>query len=326
LGFTSKILFPIIFLLILFILSLSIGSYKVYNPVELASILLGGDSIDKAIIHYRFWRTISALIVGLGLAISGLTIQRILNNPLADPYILGVSSGSALAYLIVLTLGYNNLLLWHVASFTGGLATYALVVSIATLYGLSSLSIIVAGVSITYLLTGITVIIISTLGPRVPFALGWLFGSVAFTPRDTVITSTLIVSFSLVIIAYYRGYLTSLLLGEEVSEAHGVNVRLLRLILSALVALIVSALVAVSGPVGFIGLAAPWLSRFIVGADFTWLLILSAIIGSCIGLGSDIVVRIIGGGVELPLTSITSIIGAPLLVYLSIKSRSVGRL
>lgn len=306
--------------------SLSIGAYKTYTPIEVINVILGGgSSVDLAVIELRFWRSIAAIAVGVGLAFSGLVIQRLLGNPMADPYILGISPGAALGYLLALLLGLP-LPLWYLSAFLGGLLAYAIVLVVAATVGLTSLALIVVGVALSYVFYSLSLILLYLLGPKAGLAMTWLFGSVAYVPRDSSVTLALVVTLSLAVVAYYRGALTTLLLGEDVARALGVNVNLLRVLLTATVALVVSLVTALSGPVGFIGLTAPWIARVIVGADFSKLLPATTVIGATLGLGSDVIVRVVGGGVELPLTAITALLGAPTLLYLSVRGRDIGRL
>jgi iron complex transport system permease protein len=311
----------------LLLLSLSIGVYRVYTPFEAITILLWGDSssVDRAVVELRLWRSIAATMVGVGLAVSGLIIQRLLGNPMADPYILGISPGAALGYLSALALGLGYPV-WYLAAFLGGLAAYAIVISIASIAGLTSLALIVVGVALSYALSSLLVIAIFLLGPQLGLATVWLFGTVAYTPKTESTLLSVAVLASLILVAVNRGALTALLLGEEVSKAMGVNVEALRLSMTAIVAFTVSLITAVSGPVGFVGLTAPWIARVTVGASFNRLLVASTIVGAILVLGSDIIVRVVGGGRELPLTAITSLVGAPLLLYLSVRGRYAGRL
>jgi iron complex transport system permease protein len=311
----------------LLLLSLSIGVYRVYSPFEAITILLWGDSssVDRAVVELRLWRSIAATMVGVGLAVSGLIIQRLLGNPMADPYILGISPGAALGYLSALALGFGHPV-WYLAAFLGGLVAYVTVISIASIAGLTSLALIVVGVALSYALSSLLVIAIFLLGPQLGLAMVWLFGTVAYTPKTESTLLSVAVLASLFLVAVNRGALTALLLGEEVSKAMGVNVEALRLSMTAIVAFTVSLITAVSGPVGFVGLTAPWIARVAMGASFNRLLVASTIIGAILVLGSDIIVRVVGGGRELPLTAITSLVGAPLLLYLSVRGRYAGRL
>jgi len=319
-------LFLLALLPTLFTLSLSIGAYRLYSPLDILRVAIsGGSDVDLAVIELRLWRSIAAISVGVGLAVSGLVIQRLLGNPMADPYILGISPGAALGYLIAVSLGLG-LPLWYLLSFLGGLAAYSTIVVLASLAGLTSLALIVVGVSLSYVFSSASIILLYLLGPQAGLALSWIFGSVAYVPRGSSLTLALVVLAALTVVVTYRGALTALLLGDETAKALGVRVELLRLALTAAIAFTVSVITAVAGPVGFIGLTAPWIARVAYGADFSKLLLPTIVIGATLGLGSDVVVRAVGGGRELPLTAITALLGAPVLLYLSIRGRDVGRL
>lgn len=320
-----RLLLLLFFLPLLIVLSLSIGAYRVYVPWELMDVALNGSAVERAILEYRAWRTLSAAILGAGLAAAGLTMQRILANPMADPYVLGISSGAALFYLLSIAIGISSVPLWYLSAFAGGSLTFLLVIGISWALGMSSLALVVAGIAISYMFSGLSVTLMILLGPQLPFAISWLFGSVAYAERKVIIASTAITVLGIAIIFANRRGLTSLLVGEDVSAAHGVNVRVLRLSSSIASALIVTSLVTAAGPVGFIGLTAPWMSRFLIGSSFSSSLAASLLIGALLGLAADVAVRLIGGGAEIPLTAITSLVGAPLLVYLSVKG-GAGRL
>ena len=309
----------------LLVVSLGVGPYKVYSPQSIVKAFIEGGH-DKSVIEYRLWRSASACILGLGLAVSGLTVQRLTNNPLADPYILGISSGASLGFLAAVALGFKPLWAWYLAAFSGGLLAYTIIVIVASTLGLTGLGLIVSGVSLTYAFSGASLMIIYIMGPQIQFGVSWLFGSVAYSTRETIVVSSILILVGLTVITYYRGSLTTLLLGDDVARALGVKVHIVRVMVSASIALIVASLVAMSGPVGFIGLIAPWIARLAVGASFPKLLPLAAFAGASLGLASDVLVRIAGGGRELPLTALTAIIGAPILFYLTLKTRGVERL
>ena len=184
-----------------------------------------------------------------------------------------------------------------------------------------STSFIIAGVAVSYLLSGVTIAIITSLGPRLPGATVWLFGTVAYVPPSALKTSILpVAAGALILLASWRR-ITALLLGEDVASSLGVNVRRVRVLVVTSSAMIVAPLVAIAGPVGFIGLVAPWISRLISGSHFGRLTVYSIVIGALLSLSSDVLVRLFPGPAEIPLTAVTAVFGAPILFYLSIRSR-----
>ncbi len=155
---------------------------------------------------------------------------------------------------------------------------------------------------------------------KIPGALLWLFGTVAYSTRQEIIYSSTITVISIFVLIVYSKKINTLLLGEDVSTSLGVNVNRLRILSSTIASIATASLVALAGPVGFIGLAAPWLARLLVGSLYINALLTSLIIGPILLLGSDITVRLVGGASELPLTAITAIYGGPVLFYLTLKS------
>ena len=306
-------------LLVLFLFSLGIGAYKNVGILEALEILVGGGA-GSGIVEYRLTRTIAATLLGAGLGASGLAMQYALRNPLADPFLLGVSSGAALGVVLAYALNPHPspLEIYALALLMGG-AAFLAVLAIAWRTSLAPTSLIVAGVSVSYTLMGPTIILLyKVVQTGQPFL--WLFGTVAYTPRRLLSVTTVIVLLSVIVLFIVRRQAYTLILGDEVSESLGVRVTRLRVIMLAASSAAASALVALAGPVGFIGLAAPWISRLALGASYGLVLASSLIVGADLGLASDIVVRVVGGSTELPLAAVTALFGGPILFYLTRKS------
>jgi len=316
-GITSLILF----LFIAIIASLAIGPYKGVTLSDAVSYIIGWYSGGySGILHYRLTRTLAALVAGASLAGSGLALQYTLRNPLADPYLLGVSSGAALGVLLLLYYAQAPPVYGvYSIAFISGLAGFSIVVAVSVLMGLSATALIVAGVSISYLLGGASMILLIRLGDRIPGAASWLFGTVAYVTLDQVLYTFIASSIGLTGLILLSRRIATLILGEEFSSGVGVRVGRLRVIVSILAALSASSVVALSGPIGFIGVAGPWIARLITGSWFPTTLVASMLAGSLLTLFSDISVRVIGGG-ELPLTAISSIYGGLVLFYLTARS------
>ncbi|MEB3780583.1 MAG: iron ABC transporter permease [Desulfurococcales archaeon] len=312
------------FLMLLSLASLSIGPYTQVNIRDVIDYLTGGgtnNNIIRNIISYRLTRTISAVIVGAGLAASGLTLQYILRNPLADPFLLGVSAGAALGVVISqLVFGGKHLPALYTIALASGLLGFMMVLFISIFIGTSATGLIIAGISVSYLLGGVSMILIVKNADKIPGALLWLFGTVAYTTKHELLYSSILTIISIIILIIYSKKINTLILGDDVSTSLGVDVNKLRIISSAIASITAASLVALAGPVGFIGLAGPWLARLLVGSLYIKALITSLITGSMLLLSSDITVRIIGGASELPLTAITALYGGPILFYLTLKS------
>ena len=302
----------------IFTISLLVGPYKHLNMEDVVKYFTGDlEGVKKGIIHYRLIRSLAALVAGAALASSGLTIQYVLRNPLADPYLLGIASGAALGVLVLIYFSREPpVYSVYTVAFASGLASFGAVVIVSSILGLSSTALIVAGVSISYLLGGASMIVIVRLGEKLPGAAAWLFGTVAYVKNDYLVYTTVVSTASIVGMILLSRRIATLILGEEMSRGVGVNVNRLRIVSSFLASLAASSVVAMAGPIGFIGLAGPWLARLVIGSWFPSALLASIVAGGILTLISDVSVRLIGGG-EIPLTAVSSIYGGLVLFYLT---------
>ncbi|MEB3774083.1 MAG: iron ABC transporter permease [Desulfurococcales archaeon] len=309
-------------LAVLLVISMATGPYKGLGLGDAVSYLLGRyQGEGGGVLHYRLLRSMAAILAGAALAGSGASIQYILKNPLADPYLLGISSGAALGVLLlVYHTGSPPAYSVYGAAFAAGMAGFGLILGVAGMLGLSTTALIVAGVSISYLLGGASMIIITRLGDRLPGAFAWLFGTVAYVTSDMLLYTGVAAGIGVAGLALLSRRIGVLLVGEEMSRGMGVNVERVRLLTSILAALTASSVVAMAGPIGFIGLAGPWLARLLVGSWFPEVLAASLASGAVLTLFSDVSIRLIGGG-ELPLTAVSSLYGGAALFYLTIKTR-----
>ncbi|MGC9071332.1 MAG: FecCD family ABC transporter permease [Acidilobus sp.] len=305
------------------LLSLGLGPYKDVDMITLVNLLLGHvkSGVDISVLEYRAVRTLAAVVLGAGLAAAGSTLQFTLRNPLADPYLAGMASGSLLGVSAALMLGKASFWALYTAALLGGLATLAAVVVVSGIAGGGAATLLVTGVAFSYALSGVTMFLMIGLGPRLPGALYWMFGSVAFVTLPLVLRTLVIVFTSFLVLVIISKSVNALVLGDEVAKAIGVRVRLARLAAFTMASLITASLVAMAGPVGFVGLAAPWLSKRAFGVKFITTLLTSAVIGAELTVVSDVIARLIIFPSEAPLTAVTSAFGAPLLVYILLRSK-----
>ncbi len=207
----------------------------------------------------------------------------------------------------------------YATAFIAGLGSFGAVVLLSTLMGLSATAMIVAGVSVSYLLGGVSMVLLVRLGDKIPGAAAWLFGTVAYvTPNQLVYTAIASIA-SLAGLLLVSRRIGTLILGEEMSRGIGVNVTTLRLASAALASLAASSVVAMAGPIGFIGLAGPWMARLLVGSWFPQAYPAALIAGAALAVFSDVTVRLVGGG-EVPLTAASSLYGGIVLLYLTLRS------
>ena len=306
--------------------SLSVGPYRGAGPLEVLGLLLGRpEGASEYVIVYRLMRTAAAALLGAGLAASGVSLQYTIRNPLVDPYLAGVAPGALLGVTAGLLLGKSSPLVLYGLAMLGGFATLVLVVGLAAAMGGSPVNIIVVGVTVSYVLSGLTMLLTIMLGPKIPGVLYWMFGSVAFVTWPLLLRTSLIVLPCIAGIALMSRSINTFLLGDEVAESLGVRVRAVRLATFVLASSATSALVAMSGPVGFVGLVSPWVARRIVGSRFPASLAASVVVGAELTMVADVVARVVIYPSEAPLTAVTSIFGAPVLAYMLVATRGESR-
>ncbi len=306
--------------LLLAIVGLEVGPTGTIPLSEVLSALKGEQTAVSAIVRYRAMRTLAALILGAGLGASGLTLQYALRNPMADPYLLGVSTGAAFGVVLLFTVVPTpHPVIVYFFSMLWGIISFLIVIGVGAYMGAGPTSLIVAGVSVNYGFFGLIVLLLTKTPEAQRFSFTWLFGTVAYATSRTVLITAIIVVISILLMLLMSGKMYTLILGDEVSLSMGVNVVYLRLASVAVASVAGAALVALAGPVGFIGLAAPWAIRLALGSRYLDALIGSILLGGVAAITSDLAVRVIGGG-EIPLTAVTALFGAPILFYLSRKT------
>jgi iron complex transport system permease protein len=312
----------------LFAASLMVGPVRI-PPGDVWAALFNTDlgPIATVVRELRLPRAILAVVIGASLGISGAALQALVRNPLAEPGIIGVSALSALGAVIVF---YTGLATAHPLALPIGGIAGALVSVIALLAlagrGLSTLTLILAGVAINSLGGAMTALVLN-LSPN-PFAayeiFFWLMGSLANRSFEHV---WVVMPFSLVgwiLILSAARALDAFVLGEEVAGSLGVNIKRTRWLVVLGSALSVGAGVAVAGIVGFVGLVVPHLLRPIAGHRPATLLPLSGLGGAALTLAADIGSRSVVGNTELKLGVVTALIGAPFFLYLVLKTRGVA--
>lgn len=279
------------------------------------------DAVHEAIVWQgRAPRVAAALAVGAGLALAGAVMQGLTHNPLADPYLLGVSSGASVGAVAVLTLGLVGAAArWQLptAAFLGALAAIGLTIALAG-RGASPVRLILSGVAVGYLASAVVSLLLFSSDQSNAYReiLSWLLGSLAgATWRDAAIAGAATLTVGLVVFARSRT-LDALLLGDTAAVTLGVDVRRERPALMAAVAVLTGALVSVSGAIGFVGLVVPHAARVLVGALHRRLLPAVALAGGGFLLLADTVARTAFNPVEVPVGIVTALLGAPAFVVL----------
>lgn len=289
-------------------------------PWHLASSATGAQ--DTIIWEFRLPRALLGLVVGASLAVAGAVLQAVVRNPLADPFVFGVSSGASVAAVAILTLA-SGALAWvsaPVAAFGGALATTMVVFLLAQRGGrVTSGRLILAGVAISYLLNSITSFLVlraSTPGGGASQVLSWLSGSLAAAEWGDLGLPSLVLVVAITMLVLWAPILNAFLIGDETAASLGVDVGRVRLILFVITSLLVGVVVAVSGAIGFVGLVVPHAIRMIVGSDHRWVLPASALAGGLLLVLVDIGARLVLAPSELPVGLFTAIAGAPFFLWL----------
>lgn len=278
---------------------------------------------DLIVWQLRVPRALLAALVGAGLGLVGTAMQALVRNPLADPYFLGISNGASLGAVaaIVLGLGAGGSLGLGLsgAAFAGALATFALVWAIARRGGgFAPLRLVLAGVATGQFLSGFTSYLVLQAGDeqQTRSVLFWLMGSLSGANWPLLAAPAVAVPVVLLLLQARARGLNALLMGDETAAGLGIDVLRLRRELFAVTSLLTGVLVAVSGAIAFVALMVPHACRLVVGGDHRRLLPVSALFGALLLVVVDIVCRTAMDTQELPVGVVTSLIGAPALLYL----------
>lgn len=316
-------------LLLTMIFSISIGPVYV-PPAETLGIIahkLGlstpsfSEPHAKIILQIRLPRVVLGALVGSALSIAGVMMQGLFRNPLADPYVLGVSSGASLGAALSLTFFpvFLGIYTTTLAAFIGGLLAIVLVYNITMLYGrFTPNALILAGVAISFLFSAVVSTIVWRSSSDAYKILSWIMGGLWGADWLKVKLIFPYILFSAVVAFAYSRDLNALLLGEEIAQSLGVSVSRLMKLLPILASLITGAAVSFTGAIGFIGLMIPHIMRLIVGPDHRILIPSSALAGGIFLMWADTLARLL---MELPVGVITAMAGSPFFIHLMRRRR-----
>jgi len=269
----------------------------------------------------RFPRVLLGGLVGAGLAVVGATMQALVRNPLADPYLLGVSSGASLGAVAVILLGITwfGVFSLSVAAFLGALLAFVAVYVLARQGGrLTTGRLVLAGVAVAYVLSALTNFLIYNAedSNQVRSVLFWMLGGLGGARWDYLGLPALALVLGTCLLTVQSRSLNSLSVGEETAATLGVDTSGFRKQIFALTSLLTGTLVAVSGGIGFVGLMLPHIVRLLVGADHRRLLPVAALLGAIFLIWVDVLARVVVAPQELPIGIITALLGAPFFIWL----------
>ncbi|WP_256211518.1 FecCD family ABC transporter permease [Selenomonas ruminantium] len=285
---------------------------------EIAELITGAGSSPHGQIIYniRLPRSIVAALVGINLALSGAILQAVMKNPLADPHIIGISSGAGLLGILVMLALPGYAYLVTPAAFVGAMGAAVLIYILAWKNGIRPIRIILAGVAVSaFLSAGISALLIF-YSDRVHSALMWMVGGLSARswPQVEMLWPYTLVCALLALLS--ARHLNILQLGDELAKGLGLRVGLTRIMLSALAALLAASAVSVVGLLGFVGLIVPHTARLLVGSDYRVLLPATLLLGAGTVTFCDTIARTIVAPVELPVGIIMAVMGAPFFLYL----------
>jgi iron complex transport system permease protein len=289
-----------------------------------------GQTMQIIIVHLRLPRIILAGLLGAGLAVAGVVFQGIFKNPMAEPYVLGISSGAALGASCAMVFGLETTagvgFGWlTIAAFGGGLLTVFLVYQIAQSGGKArDVTLLLAGVALNFLLTALISLIMTFHREQLERIVMWTMGSVATANWREVGLVLPVVLLSLVAINIFARDLNILLTGDDSAQSLGIEVARLKRTLLIISTLLVATLVSVSGVIGFVGLIVPHMVRLLFGPDHRVVLPFAALGGAFLLIGCDTLARIAVQPSEIPLGVITAIFGVPFFLYLIVAAKRKG--
>lgn len=305
------------------VLSITIGASSIGFGDLLA--YLGNQNIDPSVkyilVDLRIPRTMALIAIGMSLGLSGVLLQTVLDNPLAEPYTLGISGGAALGAVIAIFLGLSS-----VGVPVGALAGCFIVTLIILNFSSSKLlmksrTLILAGIMVSLFCGSVVTLLVSLLDPtKIQTAVYWMMGQVGTTRDIGWPVLFLIFLFFFAYFSVQEKNLDRMLLGDDIAASLGTNLKRVKRTVIISVCILTSVSVAIAGLIGFVGLVSPHLTYLLLGTRRHKLtLTLAPLIGACLFLISDILARLLSHDTELPSGSIMALIGAPLLVMLMLK-------
>ncbi|KAB1504535.1 iron chelate uptake ABC transporter family permease subunit [Corynebacterium sp. 320] len=283
-------------------------------------------SEDAIVWEDRLPRSLVAACCGAGLALCGVIMQSLLKNPLADPYVLGISSGASTGAVVVGVLGIGGLSVGlSLGAFVGAMISFATVLWIARMAGGTGSIILLAGVAATQLFSAVTSLIIFAFADsdETRGVMFWLLGSLEGVRWKDVWLCLTVVTVAVALCCIFAHVLDAFTFGDDVAGSLGINVPLARLALLSLTALLTATLVSVAGAIGFIGLVLPHAGRLLVGPTHSSLIPVTVIAGALFMVWVDALSRVIFSPTPLPAGVGTALVGVPVFVALLVKRKGI---
>lgn len=285
-------------------------------------------AIEQGVVwQYRMSRAVMAAFSGGGLAICGVVLQALLRNPLAEPYLLGISAGASTGAVLVMLLGFGgSLLSVSGGAFLGALAAFAVIMLLARGLRDGPARIILSGIAATQLFNALTACVVSTSAnaEQSRGVMFWLLGSLSGVRWPDVLLSMAVTGLALLLFLWFARTLDTFSFGEEVATTLGTAVTPVRIVLLLTAALLTAVLVSIIGAVGFIGLVIPHLTRFFTGPPHLRLLPAAFLAGAHFMILADLLSRSLIAHQVLPIGVVTALVGAPVFAAILWRQRGAA--
>jgi len=310
-----------IILVIVLFLAIVLAIIKGAVNIPLAKFLLDE---NQAIFQLRLFRIMAALVLGSGLAVSGIVLQAILKNSLAEPYLLGTSSGAGLGAVIAIVLGISRVYL-PLSAFLGAILSVILVYSLARQSNkINQQSLILSGVIVSVAFSAIIVFLVSMSGNEALHGIvWWLWGSLQVYDIKLLFIVAAVVLAGIISIYIFSQDLNAISIGEEEAMHLGIEIEKIKTILIVITSLITASLVCICGIIGFVGLMIPHMMRLVVGPNHKILIPFTCLAAGIFMVICDVIARSVMPPLEIPIGVITAILGAPTFIVLLKRSQRV---
>jgi len=331
----NSFIFALLMLLLIsfFTLDILLGSVSIKATEVIKAIFLNtGSSVETIILKFRLPKAITALAVGIGLSLSGLQMQTVFRNPMAGPYVLGISSGASLGVAFVI-LGFSSNIspesikglgnwILVVASWAGAGAVMVLIMFISSKVK-DIMTILILGIMLSSGISAVVTIMQYFSNETLLKAyVIWTMGSLGNLTSSQLFVLLISVSIGVILSLFSIKMLNALLLGENYATSLGLNVKFSRVVIFSCTCILAGSVTAFCGPIGFIGIAVPHITRILFKTSDHKILVPGTILaGGSIMLASDIISQLPGSESVLPVNSVTSLIGIPVVIWVILRSR-----
>jgi iron complex transport system permease protein len=336
-SYTKQFITLFFVLAMVFLVSIGLGSVAI--PIdEIIAVLLGNNSSKSSwstiILHFRLPKAITAMLVGSGLSIAGLLMQTLFKNPLAGPFVLGISSGASLGVaILILGAGIFGGVLTTISLSSWGLAIASSIGAALVLFAVlitankvrNTMSILIIGLMFGTVTSAIiSVFTFFSNADKIQQFVFWGFGSLGNLSWNEILIFFTIYLIAIINLIGIIKPLNSLLIGENYAKSLGINIKKNRNIILLITSLLTGVITAFAGPIAFIGLAVPHITKLVFKtSDHKILLPAVTILGAIILLVCDIVAQLPTSEFTLPINAVTSLIGAPVVIWLLVRKKKI---